>query len=345
VNGLSQELMPRFPWPAEVVERMACSFALIAIVDLSFLAVLHASSRLRRLLLGVAIALLCATPLLVPDGFDGARAISVFLCFDAIFRLVDADRRAAGDPATRAGFLDDLRFFVPFPVLLVTGEERAASAQVTSPVGPAVIRAAVGIALFLAAWATLFALSQSEMQRASFVVDHIVKAALFAVTLEIIGLVASGVERLAGFETAPLMRRILLSRTPAEFWLRYNTRVHMWLIRNVFRRAGAARHPVRGVVIVFFVSALFHEIAFDIALSRVDGYQLVFFLLQIPAVLASPALERFSKRGLPARLFAHAITMAWFVSTSFFFFRGIAQIFPFYYTAPMPGPVFGEWQF
>src|SRR5204862_1740629 len=138
--------------------------------------------------------------------------------------------------------------------------------------------------------------------------------------------------------------QILFSRTPAQFWLRYNTRVHMWLFRNVFRRVGGARHPVWGVVLVFFVSAVFHEVAFDIALSHVDGYQFTFFMLQIPAVLASPALERFAKRGPSAGIIAHAITMAWFVSTSVFFFRGIAEIFPFYYTAPMPGAVFGEWR-
>jgi D-alanyl-lipoteichoic acid acyltransferase DltB (MBOAT superfamily) len=183
------------------------------------------------------------------------------------------------------------------------------------------------------------------MLRSSFVLDHLVKTALFGVTLEIIGLLAAGLERLAGFEPPRLMNRILLSRTPAQFWLRYNTRVHMWLVRNVFRRVGGARHPAWGVVAVFFVSAVFHEVTFDIALSHVDGYQFTFFMLQIPAVLASPALERFAKRGAVARIAAHAITIAWFVSTSVFFFRGIGEIFPFYYTAPMPGAVLGEWRF
>jgi hypothetical protein len=337
--------MPLVPWPDVVLARLGLAVVLAWIAAAGFWFALRTPSATRVGLLCLAVLSAAAAPTLIPADSPGARALSMFLCVDAIFRLVDANRRAAEYPATREGLRKYVRFFVPFPVLLVTGEERAASERVTSPIGPAVVRTVIGLGLFLSAWAVLFALQKSALLRSSFVLDHVVKTTLFAFTLEIIGLLANGLERLAGFETPKLMNRILWSRTPAEFWLRYNTRVHMWLIRNVFRRVGAAHHPVWGVVLVFFVSAVFHEAAFDIALSRVDGYQFAFFMLQIPAVLASPALERFAKRGPNASLVARAITMAWLGSTSVFFFRGIGEIFPFYYTAPMPGPVFGEWRF
>jgi hypothetical protein len=333
--------MPPLSWPDDVLVRLGLSVALEWAIVFAFTAALRFRSELRLPSLMAAVFGLAASPMVIPAGSPGARALSVFVCVDAILRVIDANRRAAN----RAGFRETLRFLIPFPVLLVTGEEWAASRPARSPIGPAVVRAVIGLAMFLAAWAVLFALPKIEVLRSSFVLDHMVKTTLFAFTLEIIGLLAMGLERLAGFDAPRLMNRILWSRTPAQFWLRYNTRVHMWLIRNVFRRVGAAHHPVWGVVLVFFVSAVFHEAAFDIALSRIDGYQFAFFMLQIPAVLASPALERFAKRGwLPAAI-AHFVTIVWFGMTSVFFFRGIGEIFSFYYTAPMPGPVFGEWRF
>jgi hypothetical protein len=73
---------------------------------------------------------------------------------------------------------------------------------------------------------------------------------------------------------------------------------------------------------------------FDIATSRVDGYQAAFFLLQIPAVLASRPLERLARRGSPAGIvLAHLCTIVWLGASSIFFFYGIERIFPFYYTA------------
>ncbi|HVJ66356.1 MAG TPA: MBOAT family O-acyltransferase, partial [Caulifigura sp.] len=327
-----------------VVERLGLSFGLAWAIVIGLLMALRSWPRLRGWSVSGAVIALAACPVLVPSEFPGARALSVFVGFDAMFRVIDVSRRQR-DGNVAGSLRTDLGFFVPFPVLLVTGEERSAARRITSTIGAAVARAAAGLTLFLAAWTVLFALQKSQTLRSSFALDHTVKSTLFAVTLEIIGSLAAGLERLCGFDAPRLMNRILCSRTPAEFWLRYNTRVHLWMLRNVFRRVGAAHHPVWGVTFVFFVSAVFHEAAFDVALSRIDGTQFAFFMLQIPAVLASPALERFAKRGgVPARVMAHAVTIMWLLITSVLFFRGIGKIFPFYYTAPMPGTVFGVWR-
>lgn len=337
--------MNLIPWPDVVLARLGLSIVLVWATSAAFWIALQTPAAIRIGLLWIAAVGVAAAPMIIPADDVGARALALFVGVDAVFKLIDANRRAGEYPSTGAGFRKYVRFLVPFPVLLVTGEEKAASERVTSSMKSAVVRTAIGLSLFLVAWGVLFGLQKSALLGSSFVLDHIAKTALFGVTLEIMGLLAAGLERLAGFEPPRLMQWILLSRTPAQFWLRYNTRVHMWLIRNVFRRVGAAHHPIWGVVLVFFVSAVFHEIAFDIALSHVDGYQFTFFMLQIPAVLASPALERFAKRGEAAGVAAHVVTIAWFVSTSVFFFRGIAEIFPFYYTAPMPGALFGEFRF
>jgi len=300
----------------------------------------------RNTLLAISTLLLFSTPLLIPASLVRLRALAMFLAADVFFKLVDATRRAREYQASSSTFADWLRFLIPFPILLVTGEERQAARHLTTPLAVAAIRFAVGLIVFPFCWVALFAMQHSDLLRTSFALDHVVKVALFVLTLEVVNILSLGLDRLTGFETKPLINRIGISRTPAEFWLRYNTRIHAWLTRNVFIPVGGFRRPVRGVFLVFFVSAVMHEAAFDIALSRVDGYQFSFFVLQIPAVLASPALERFAKRGgIGTKILAHVITIAWLVATAVLFFRGVGQIFPFLYTAEPPPPLFGEWTF
>ena len=74
---------------------------------------------------------------------------------------------------------------------------------------------------------------------------------MFTLTIEAISPIAYGIERLAGFDTKPLIRRAYLSRTVADFWCRINTRVHLWFDLNLFRPSGGRRNPVRGVVLTF----------------------------------------------------------------------------------------------
>lgn len=315
-------------------------------VGIGFWFVFRAATRPRWAAVVIAIVLLSSVPLFVPFTSVRLRALVAFLSTDVLCKLVDAARRVREYQSPAATFADWLRFLVPFPVLLVTGEERQAARQLTTPLPVAAVRAGIGLVLFLLCWVVLFTLHPNPVLKSSFALDHVVKMTLFVGTLEVISLLALGLDRLAGFETRPLMNRIWAARTPAEFWLRYNTRIHAWLTRNLFIPIGGFRRPVMGVVVVFFVSALLHEVAFDLALSRVDGSQFLFFLLQIPAVLLSPALERFAKSGgRLTRVMAHIATIAWLVLTAVLFFRGVGQIFPFFYSAEMPPPLFGEWSF
>jgi D-alanyl-lipoteichoic acid acyltransferase DltB (MBOAT superfamily) len=144
----------------------------------------------------------------------------------------------------------------------------------------------------------------------------------------------NGLERLLRFTAPPFVNRAFVSRTPGEFWYRYNVRVHDWLYHNVFVLSGGRRKPLRGVMLVFVVSAIFHELFFGIATSRFTGYQATFFLLQIPAVAISPRMDRLAKAwGNLGRMLARVITILWFVATSVLFFHGIDQVFYFYYAS------------
>ncbi|MFG0334157.1 MAG: MBOAT family O-acyltransferase, partial [Maioricimonas sp. JB049] len=140
-------------------------------------------------------------------------------------------------------------------------------------------------------------------------------------------------ERAFGYRAPPIINQVWRARTPAEFWIRFNQRVQQWLYLNAFVPAGGRRRRVVGVVAVFLVSGLFHEIFFAIATRRLDGYQFTFFLLQAPAVLASPLLDRMAARGTAGRVACHVTTWLWFAVTSPFFFHAADRVFEFFYAS------------
>jgi D-alanyl-lipoteichoic acid acyltransferase DltB (MBOAT superfamily) len=161
----------------------------------------------------------------------------------------------------------------------------------------------------------------------------------FVLAIESLSRALCGLERLAGFDTTPIIRNAYLSRTVSEFWRRYNDRIHDWLYRNVFRATGGRRAPVRSVLLVFLVSGLFHEVMFAMATSRLTGYQLAFFTIQGPAALASGRLERLARRGgIAGKITAHGATILFVAVTSVLFFDGVSKIFPFIYASQSPLP-------
>ena len=141
--------------------------------------------------------------------------------------------------------------------------------------------------------------------------NHAVMLLTFVLAIESLSRALCGLERLAGFDTTPIIRNAYLSRTVSEFWRRYNDRIHDWLYRNVFQATGGRRAPVRSVLLVFLVSGLFHEVMFALATSRLTGYQFAFFTIQGPAALASGRLERLARRGgIAGKIAAHGATIA-----------------------------------
>ena len=154
------------------------------------------------------------------------------------------------------------------------------------------------------------ALSRFALVRSSFVLNHAVMLLTFVLAIESLSRALCGLERLAGFDTTPIIRNAYLSRTVSEFWRRYNYRMHDWLYRNVFQATGGRRAPVRSMLLVFLISGLFHEVAFALATSRLTGYQFAFFTIQGPAALASVRLERLARRGgIAGKITAHGATI------------------------------------
>jgi len=280
---------------------------------------------------GIAV-LFC--PLLIPSDKVILRALEAFLCIELMFKMLDYSRQERRRGLGGYRFVDYLRFLIPFPVLLVVFRERERRLPKDRPYRREAIRVLLGAALFASGFVLVDVASQIPAIRSSFPLDHAAKLAIFVITIEALSNTACGLERLAGFDAIPVIRNGFLSQTVAEFWCRYNTRVHSWLDHNVFRPTGGRRAPVRGVLLAFFVSAILHELMFGIATSRFDGYQFTFFMLQAPAVLVSPPLRRFAKRTrIVGQAVAHGITVIWMCGTSVFFFHGVNRVFPFFYAS------------
>jgi D-alanyl-lipoteichoic acid acyltransferase DltB (MBOAT superfamily) len=121
-----------------------------------------------------------------------------------------------------------------------------------------------------------------------------------------------------------------LAGTPADFWRRYNRNMQQFFLEDVFIPMGASRRPLVGILFVFAVSGLLHELVFGIASGRVQGFQMAFFLIQGLAVAAT---ARIRPRG--SRAVAWAIgTLVFVLITSTLFFASMQGVVPFYSPRP-----------
>lgn len=272
-------------------------------------------------------------PMLVSRDSVVPRTLALLVCTELMFKMVDYSRefRRRPVPPTSAEYH---RFLIPFPPFLVVLRDR--DRYLSQPIArvPELLRAVLGASLFATGFVLLDLVNGIPLLRSHFAFDHAIKLVIFVGTIESLSQMVYGMERLAGYDTTPPMRFAFLSRTVAEFWCRYNNRVHVWFDVNVFRPLGGRRAPLRGILLVFLVSGIHHELGFAIATSRIDGYQFTFFLLQVPAVACSRMLQRYSRRsGIIGRALVYGLTVIWLYFTSMFFFHGVNRVFPFFYVS------------
>jgi hypothetical protein len=255
----------------------------------------------------------------------------MFLSVDVMFKMIDYSRHCR---KTSGGLLADyLKLLIPFPVLLVTCQEKLNPTKAAWRW--ANIRGAIGGAIgFIAAVLLVLVANRFNLVQSCFPLDHAIKLVLFVVAVESMSTCFLGLERMAGYDIRPFIDSAWLSRTVGEFWQRYNTRVHTWLERNVFQPAGGFRQPALMIFLTFFVSAVFHEVGFGIATSRFDGYQFTFFMLQAPAAILSAKLARRACRWGPiGKSLLRLTTVGWFAISSVFFLHGVNRVFPFVYAS------------
>jgi hypothetical protein len=279
-----------------------------------------------------------ACPLLVPPGKVALRVVAVFLSADIAWKIVDFFRHRT-DVERRITLREYYRFLIPFPVLSIVYPDHKQRLQQSRSFWLDVLRLVGGTAGFLIALLVITSMSHVALLQSNFVLDHLVMLLVFVLAIESLSRALCGIERLAGFDTRPIVQNAYLSRSVAEFWQRYNYRMHDWLYRNVFEVAWGRRAPIRSVLMACLFSGIFHELAFALATSRFTGYQFAFFTIQGPAALASRKLERMARRGgIAGKIAAHGATLLFLAITSVLFFDGASKIFPFIYAHPSPLP-------
>ena len=286
----------------------------------------------------VAVALastaIAAGLFIIPAQLRVHRAIAALFCVDLVFRLIDFTRQNLSGELRRVGLSQFCRFLIPFPFLLVVFGQKDRRRPPHYRPARDVLRVVLGSTGVALGFVLVFTAEGNDALQLSYALDHVTKLLIFILTIESLADATCGLERLAGYNTRPIVDRGFLARTPAEFWRRYNNRVQPWLYRNVFVPAGGRHAPVRGVWATFFVSAAFHELAFAIATSQFTGYQFTFFLVQAPAVMLSPALDRLSLAApFVGGIVSRVVTILWIGATSIFFFHGVDLIFPFMYAS------------
>jgi hypothetical protein len=284
----------------------------------------------------VPIILVC--PLLIPPANVGLRAASAFVSGDITFKVFESFRHW-GKVGRGIALRDYYRILLPFPVLSAVYPDHTRRRLRPESPWPQVLRLLGGVVIFTLALLAVRSLSGIALLRSNFALNHAAILPFFVLAIESLSRALCGLERLAGFDTTPIIRNAYLSRTVSEFWRRYNDRIHDWLYRNVFRATGGRRAPVRSLLLVFLVSGLFHEVTFALATSRLTGYQFAFFTIQGPAALASGRLGRLARRGgIAGKILAHGATILFVAVTSVLFFDGVSKIFPFVYASRSPLP-------
>lgn len=159
-----------------------------------------------------------------------------------------------------------------------------------------------------------------------FALEHMTKVLGFAAAMMLIGgTFAALYRRLVGPATDPFGNPFT-ARTPAEFWRRWNRPFRDFFDKYVFRLSGGARRPIVATLTVFAVSGLMHELVFGVATGRMQGWQMLFFMVQGCAVAAT---LRVQPRSWAAPLW-WAATLTFNLTTAMLFCRSVDQIIAFY---------------
>jgi hypothetical protein len=299
-------------------------------VGLSYLAALFyfpvrtARPPVRVAAFGALLAVIGTSPLAVTDA-PFLRLLAAIVAVAFSVKLYDL----AVDPAS-AGALSGWRYatwFWNFAALVL----REAGKLVRPAWRSDAARLVVGALLLVAGGALLSLVMRTNWTFASFATEHVVKVtALFAMLIPG-GVAYSAAWRLAGHPALEMMIHPYLSRTPAEFWRRYNLPAQQFFYERVFKPSGGRRHPIRGTLLTFTVSALIHEVLFAVVLLRVEGYQSAFFLLQGLVVAATLGIK---PRGAWAAV-ALLATMAFMYTSGVLFFASFDSVLDVY-DNPLP---------
>jgi hypothetical protein len=156
--------------------------------------------------------------------------------------------------------------------------------------------------------------------------EHCLKVSTVALGVVLTGNFAAAIFRLLGGKAQNPMGNLFTAPTPAEFWRRWNRPAQQFFREFGFKPAGGMERPVRATLFTFAVSGLVHEYVFGIATGRLQGWQMLFFMIQGLAVVLTMRLR---PTGWNA-LLGIVATLAFNLATAVLFFQSVNAIAPFY---------------
>jgi hypothetical protein len=235
----------------------------------------------------------------------------------------------SGGAGTFGEYVHFLSFGLAAPHLIYSPGRLPADSHV--PLARQWVRLSIAVLLIPVTWKAASHLLAMPWSVNSWMVNHLILAAAAVVVMSAFGQCATVIWQIQGSAQKVLVDNILLSRTPAEFWRRWSWPMHLWLYRYVYIPAGGKANHVRATLMVFFVSGLLHEFIAALAIGRVTGHQMLFFLVSGAGVLVSPALEKIEQRGAVQKAMGHVLTLSFLVATSSLMFATLDYIVPVYY--------------
>lgn len=300
------------------------SFGISATLSYAAASALYGALRARPAIRGTVMVLLSAcvlaTPLLVPAQARLFRTLAAIVAVTMLVKMYDLHVGA------RYGVLPTIGSVIVFLPNIFSLVHRKLDVAPRPPLAENVRRLAWA-ALAFATMGTLFVGTfLVHWRRFGFAAEHTVKVVTFFLMLVPLTAMLGAAWRLGGGRGLEFMNNPFASRTPADFWRRYNRPTHQFLQEDVFVPVSGRRHPFRGAVVVFVVSAAIHEYVFSMGVGRVQGYQTTFFQLQGLAVAATIRLK---PRG-PAAAAAVVATFAFNLTGGVLFFASVDGVFPFY---------------
>ena len=302
-------------------------------IGLSVWLLLRRKSKLNQVARLISIIGISSCPLLISPEAIIARAFACLILIDLLFRILDIARQLRQGTIDRLTWHAYWTFLIPFPFLLTVFGQKRQITRKHSRHGTDWTKLSWSLLICAFALVVCFWSHQVALLRESFLLDHLVKMVAFIICAEAASGILVVLESAAGFNNLPLVHRAYLAQTPAEFWYRFNQRVRHWLYLNIFLPCGGRYARPSGIIATCLVSAIFHEVFFALATSRLDGYQFVFFAIQAPAIMLSPKLKRLARRRAVWKCIVNALTFLWFAFTSTLFFHGFNRVFPFFYAS------------
>jgi hypothetical protein len=273
------------------------------------------------------VAVLAGSALVLFEDHRVLRAL-IFIC-GALVALRVCSYCLAGTPCSLADYLRFLSVGLLSPHLVYS---TARPTAVQASLRQELLRMAVaGGTIAIASWLAMRLIFEGP-GRHGWLVNHLTLAVGFVIVMTAFGQVNLGLWRIMGLRVRPVMDRIWLARTPADFWRRWSWPIHLWLYQYIYRPCGGRRRAVGSVLAVFAFSGILHEVLAFVAIGRITGHQSAFFGVSAAGVLASPMLERVGECGVVGEVFIRSVTLIFLAASAALMFVTVDAVMPLYAT-------------